>query len=211
MPIPNPCDAEAGRYAIFAFAAWHPSVVTLGRSGDIKAPRLTPLQLTTLTAATMIAPAILALQVAHHRVTNGVAIVIGSVALFLLVVTRMAQLVRQVERQAGRPAAGAGPLGRADRPAQAAGVVGGEEFILLLPSAGADLAAEVLARLRAATPAGQRFSAGVAVWDGTESGDELIGRADRALYAAKANGRDRTETARAGAAEPRLSPERVRD
>jgi diguanylate cyclase (GGDEF)-like protein len=244
-------------YALFAFAAWHPSVVALGRPGKIKPPRLTPLQLIMLTTATMIAPAILAIQVAHHDVTNGVAIVIGSVALFLLVVTRMAQLVRQVERQSrqlralarsdaltGLPNRRAwfeelpGALARAARDATPVTVAmldldhfkrfndelghqagdrllkgaasawtaelrivdvlaryGGEEFIVLLPSADAKLAADVLSRLRTATPAGQTFSAGLAVWDGAESADELIGRADRALYAAKANGRDRTECA----------------
>ena len=52
-----------------------------------------------LTAASLIAPAILAYQVWHHQVTDGIAIVVGSVALFLLVVTRMAQLLRQIERQ----------------------------------------------------------------------------------------------------------------
>jgi diguanylate cyclase (GGDEF)-like protein len=72
---------------------------------------------------------------------------------------------------------------------------GGEEFILLLPDADADLAAEILQQLRRVTPAGQTFSAGVAVWDGAESSDELIGRADQALYAAKAGGRNRTERA----------------
>ncbi|MFI6078800.1 GGDEF domain-containing protein [Actinoplanes sp. NPDC051343] len=244
-------------YALFAFAAWQPSVVALGRPGEIKPPRLTLLQLTLLTAATMIAPAILALQVSRHHVTNGMAIAIGSVALFLLVVTRMAQLVRQVERQArqlrelarsdaltGLPNRRAwfdelpGALARAARDGTPLTVAmldldhfkafndelghqagdrllkgaasawaaelrivdmlaryGGEEFILLLPSAGADLATDVLARLRAATPAGQSFSAGLAVWDGTESAEELIERADRALYAAKANGRHRTECA----------------
>ena len=35
----------------------------------------------------------------QREVTDGVAIVIGSMALFLLVVTRMAQLLRQIERQ----------------------------------------------------------------------------------------------------------------
>jgi PleD family two-component response regulator len=57
-----------------------------------------------LTGATLIAPAILLGEafdndLARHRV---VAVAIGSVALFLLVVTRMAQLLRQVERQAGQ-------------------------------------------------------------------------------------------------------------
>ena len=68
---------------------------------------------------------------------------------------------------------------------------GGEEFSVLLPAATTDQAAEVLERLRAVTPQGQTFSAGLAGWDGQEVSDELVGRADRALYAAKAAGRDR--------------------
>ena len=56
-------------------------------------------------------------------------------------------------------------------------------------------AAEVIERLRGDTPAGQTFSAGIATWDGRETSDELIARADRALYAAKAAGRDRVTLA----------------
>jgi hypothetical protein len=51
--------------------------------------------------------------------------------------------------------------------------------------------------VRAATPLGQTFSAGLAVWDGVESSEEMIARADAALYAAKAAGRSRTEVAAA--------------
>ena len=72
---------------------------------------------------------------------------------------------------------------------------GGEEFILLFHESSADQAAEVLSRLRAVTPGGQTFSAGVAAWDGDETSDELVARADSALYAAKAAGRDRVVTA----------------
>jgi diguanylate cyclase len=49
----------------------------------------------------------------------------------------------------------------------------------------------VFERLRAATPHAQTFSAGLAGWDGREVSEELVARADRALYAAKAAGRDR--------------------
>ncbi|MDF2740745.1 MAG: hypothetical protein K0S88_2113 [Actinomycetia bacterium] len=63
---------------------------------------------------------------------------------------------------------------------------GGEEFGVLLPAATTDQAAEVLERLRAVTPQGQTFSAGLAGWDGQAVSDELVARADRALYAAKA-------------------------
>jgi hypothetical protein len=68
---------------------------------------------------------------------------------------------------------------------------GGEEFIAVLPRATAELATGVLERLWAVTPAGQTFSAGVATWDGNETSEELIGRADQALYQAKDAGRDR--------------------
>ena len=68
---------------------------------------------------------------------------------------------------------------------------GGEEFSVLLPDATSDQAAEVLERLRQVTPQGQSFSAGLASWDGREASEDLVARADRALYAAKATGRDR--------------------
>ena len=69
---------------------------------------------------------------------------------------------------------------------------GGEEFALALPGADVEEALAVLDRLRARTPEKQRFSAGVARWDGVESARELVGRADGALYDAKRAGRDRT-------------------
>ena len=42
----------------------------------------------------------------------------------------------------------------------------------------------------AATPEGQTFSSGVAMWNGTETAEELIARADEALYRAKGSGRN---------------------
>jgi PleD family two-component response regulator len=44
-------------------------------------------------------------------------------------------------------------------------------------------------------PGGQTVSAGVASWNGRESAEELVGRADAALYQAKRNGRDQLVTA----------------
>jgi PleD family two-component response regulator len=44
-------------------------------------------------------------------------------------------------------------------------------------------------------PSGQTVSAGVACWNGRESAEELVGRADAALYEAKRTGRDRLVTA----------------
>jgi diguanylate cyclase (GGDEF)-like protein len=73
---------------------------------------------------------------------------------------------------------------------------GGEEFVLLLPGCG-DQADAVTAceRVRRSTPDEQTASAGVAVWDGIEPPHTLLERADRALYAAKGEGRDRTALA----------------
>ena len=69
---------------------------------------------------------------------------------------------------------------------------GGEEFTVLLPSTSAEAAVAAIERLRTSTPGGQTCSAGIALWDGSESADALIGRADTALYAAKELGRDRS-------------------
>ena len=68
---------------------------------------------------------------------------------------------------------------------------GGEEFLVVIPDAGMEAATELVERLRAATPGDQTCSAGLACWDFGESADQLVDRADSALYRAKAAGRDR--------------------
>jgi diguanylate cyclase (GGDEF)-like protein len=68
---------------------------------------------------------------------------------------------------------------------------GGEEFAVLFPGMGAQGAAVVLERLRAVTPDGQTFSAGVAAWDHESDPTDAIAAADEALYVAKRAGRDR--------------------
>jgi diguanylate cyclase (GGDEF)-like protein/PAS domain S-box-containing protein len=72
---------------------------------------------------------------------------------------------------------------------------GGEEFAALIPAWPLEVAVEVVERLRLATAGGLTASAGVASWDGRESGEELFGRADAALYEAKQSGRDCTVAA----------------
>jgi diguanylate cyclase (GGDEF)-like protein/PAS domain S-box-containing protein len=67
---------------------------------------------------------------------------------------------------------------------------GGEEFLVLLADTPLEQACEVIERLRGATPCGQTCSAGLAAWDFVEDVDDLLGRADKALYLAKAAGRD---------------------
>ena len=68
---------------------------------------------------------------------------------------------------------------------------GGEEFVLALPDCPAADAVGLLERLRAAMPDEQTCSVGYAVWDGSESLEALVERADVALYDAKQGGRDR--------------------
>jgi diguanylate cyclase (GGDEF)-like protein len=85
------------------------------------------------------------------------------------------------------------------------GRYGGEEFLLVLPDMAADGAARALDRLRAiiaeldwsAFSAGMTvtISAGVATLNPDETPDTLLARADNALYAAKARGRNRIASA----------------
>jgi diguanylate cyclase (GGDEF)-like protein len=72
---------------------------------------------------------------------------------------------------------------------------GGEEFTVALPGCSLGDAKSIVERLRAAMPSGQTVSAGVACWNGRESAEEFVGRADAALYEAKRTGRDRLVTA----------------
>jgi diguanylate cyclase (GGDEF)-like protein len=81
---------------------------------------------------------------------------------------------------------------------------GGEEFLLMLPDTPAAGARAVLERMRARVAAlepcdGQAhrvsFSAGLSVWGSGETIIDAVNRADKALYAAKAAGRDRVTDA----------------
>jgi len=85
------------------------------------------------------------------------------------------------------------------------GRYGGEEFLLVLPDMATDGAVRALDRLRAiiadldwsAFSSGMKvtISAGVATLQPNETPDTFLMRADRALYAAKARGRDRITSA----------------
>jgi diguanylate cyclase (GGDEF)-like protein len=91
------------------------------------------------------------------------------------------------------------------------GRYGGEEFLLLLPDSDVDDAVVLLEKLREAIAqisvisVDRAITASIGVAslpeDGSDS-DSLIRAADRALYAAKSNGRNRIETANAIVADP---------
>ena len=102
-------------------------------------------------------------------------------------------------------------LGACLRESDFAGRVGGEEFLVLLPDTGPDGAYLVAEKVRSAVGALQvpgierpiTASAGVA--DLLEHGGNaasLLREADRALYAAKSGGRDRTVVASSAQVRP---------
>jgi len=90
------------------------------------------------------------------------------------------------------------------RPTDMVGRYGGEEFVIVLPGAGAEQAVRILERIRdvlrlavtRSSSATFTSSFGIAVYseDGSTL-DDLVQAADRALYRAKTNGRDRIELA----------------
>jgi len=67
---------------------------------------------------------------------------------------------------------------------------GGDEFTVALPGCRLENAKDIVERMRTAMPGDQTVSAGVVCWNGRESAEELVGRADAALYEAKRMGRD---------------------
>jgi diguanylate cyclase (GGDEF)-like protein len=242
-------------YVFLGASALHPSMPELAQPGDAPATRLSPRRLAVLTSATLIAPLLLIGQAwLGDGQVHAMAIGIASMALFLLVVARMAGLIRRVEeqaqelsglasrdgltgvlnrrswdaalpmaidtaRRAGRPLAialidldhfkrfndtyghqagdrllksAAAAWGEALRTSDVLYRYGGEEFGLVLAESSLEQAIAVVERLRPGTPEEQTFSAGVACWDGQETAEHLVARADVALYAAKAAGRNRT-------------------
>jgi diguanylate cyclase (GGDEF)-like protein len=71
------------------------------------------------------------------------------------------------------------------RPRDRLGRYGGDEFALVLPKTSAEEAQVIVQRLRATVPEGAGFSAGLAQCLPGETCNELVGRADAALYVTK--------------------------
>jgi diguanylate cyclase len=91
------------------------------------------------------------------------------------------------------------------RPADTVGRYGGEEFLIVLPDTDLESAVEAMKRLQRDLTKkfflhnNERilvtFSAGVALRGEDEDADDLIGRADKAMYKAKQTGKNRVEAA----------------
>jgi diguanylate cyclase (GGDEF)-like protein len=73
--------------------------------------------------------------------------------------------------------------------------LGGDEFGALLTDTSRDQAMAAVERLKQMTPKLGCFSAGVAAWDGTQPLDQLLRRADVALYTAKTDAGSSVEIA----------------
>ena len=67
--------------------------------------------------------------------------------------------------------------------------LGGDEFSLLVPGSNAIGIRRLMARLGEVLPEGVSFSSGVATWNGAETGQRLLRRADQAMYRMKQRSR----------------------
>ena len=84
--------------------------------------------------------------------------------------------------------------------------LGGDEFAILVPDATLEATLALTERMLAALPKPLTASAGVAMWDGRESAIQLQRRADRAMYAAKRDGKGHARPAGAGPGEGSRNP-----
>ncbi len=88
-------------------------------------------------------------------------------------------------------------IGETLRPTDLCGRLGGEEFVLVMPGSDHEAAKGALARLQAAiaiqpvahTQVTLAFSAGLVLGQQSESLEQMLARADRAVYRAKAAGK----------------------
>jgi diguanylate cyclase (GGDEF)-like protein len=240
-------------YLLIGFGATHPSVDTLSQPTPDRPEQLTFARMVALGLALSLAPLTELLAGITGVHANPYIVVTGALVGTVLVLARMAGLLRALESQAVRLAALARndgltglanrrtwdhELSRAcasardnDQPLTVAlldldhfkafndtqGHVmgdlvlketaaawqqaldgrgflaryGGEEFTVLLPNTSAELAEAILNELRASVSRGQTCSIGLTVWDGLEDPDQVVTRADEALYQAKRTGRNR--------------------
>ncbi|NJC74333.1 GGDEF domain-containing protein, partial [Planosporangium thailandense] len=95
-------DVWLASYVLLGASALHPSMRSLSEVAPDRTPRITRLRLGLLAATSLLAPGVLAWQGATHRHIDWLAVSVGSVALFLLVVARVSGLVSQVQDQSAQ-------------------------------------------------------------------------------------------------------------
>ena len=239
-------------YTFVVAAAWHPTTPHEPASATTD-PLLTGRRVAVLGAASVLAPSVILTTGARDVEVVRVAAV-ASILLFLLILHRMAALVRHIHSQAAvleeqsrtDPLTGAanrrhlqhelarefarlerrgGELAVAYldldhfkrfndthghtagdellrdlvarwqgqlRPIDVLARVGGEEFVVVFPDIDLGSCRMAVERLRLLVPDHETCSAGIAVYHEGDDVDDLVSRADEALYAAKRVGRDRT-------------------
>jgi diguanylate cyclase (GGDEF)-like protein len=87
-------------HVLFGAAALHPSIRALSEQAGRTKFQFTRRRLYALTAAALLAPALLGAEVIRGTVNHGAAIAIASAGLFILVVVRMNGLIGQIKQQA---------------------------------------------------------------------------------------------------------------
>ena len=92
-------------YVVWGTAALHPSMRSLSEVAPDQTARFSHWRLALLATTSLMAPAVLVQQGLRHQPIDVGAIAVGSVALFLLVVLRMAGLIAKVQDQAAQLAA----------------------------------------------------------------------------------------------------------
>ncbi|AEV84476.1 hypothetical protein ACWT_3453 [Actinoplanes sp. SE50] len=100
-PVPHRllADVFLVGFLLFGAAAVHTDARSLSRRVAPRPARISRSLLATLTATSLIAPVLLIVQTLRHQVSDALSIAVGCIALFLLVVTRMTQLLRQLDAQ----------------------------------------------------------------------------------------------------------------
>jgi len=89
-------------YALVGAAALHPSSRELDTAMPVDDERVSHTLFILLTAASLVAPAVLTGQAIHGHVTDGIAISVCSVQLTALVLARMGYLLSHVQKQSAR-------------------------------------------------------------------------------------------------------------
>jgi diguanylate cyclase len=86
-------------FSMLGVTALHPSMRLIAAPGASSRSGLGLAMISVLTTVALIAPILLFVEAARHDVQDGIAIAVGSMTLFLLVIARMIQLFREIERQ----------------------------------------------------------------------------------------------------------------